>query len=321
MSNKVNLTAAHFTDLKPTEVVKDELVRQRFIDLYATLWDKASSEAVYEREAIYFNKLIADSPNLKACTAISVFLAFIDLAVHGLSLEPGTRALAYLEPRRYKTGSKDSNGKDIYEVRCVLKISGYGELLERTRSGQIRHADNPVIVFEGDEFSFSDRNGMKSVDYTLNINHNSQKPVASFMRITRADGTIDYAILLEEGWRRLAGFSGKANKVWDNAKREYVERPNPLYTSGEGNSIDLGFLKAKCIKHAFSTYPKLRTGRGSAYESDDVQRQEEDFYAIDNSVTEKQASTEEESFAPAADTSAGVVVDPSQSDDGDDETF
>ena len=306
--SKVNVSAQHIAALNPMEIVKDELVRQRFIDLYGALWGESN----------HFNRLLADNANLKACTSISVFIAFIDLAVCGLSVEPGTRALAYLQPRRYKTGKKDANGKDIYEQRCTLIISGYGELIQRTRAGQIRHADNPVIVFEGDGFSFTDKGGTKSVEYTLNINHNSQKPVACFMRITRADGSIDYAVLLEEDWRRLAEYSGRANKKWDDNTRTYVETPNSLYTSGEGNRIDSGFLMAKCIKHAFKTYPKLRIGKGTTYESDEAPRQEDDFYGMgDNQQNE---APKEESFAPAPDTSAGVTIDPSQSE-GDDGIF
>lgn len=317
--SKVTISAQHVASLKPMEVVKDELVRHRFIQLWGDLWGEAGAEAAYEREAIHFNRLLADSANLKACTPTSIFIAFIDLAVCGLSVEPGVRALAYLQPRGYKTGAKDAQNKDIYEQRCTLTISGYGELIQRTRAGQIRHADNPVIVYEGDGFSFTDHNGTKSVEYTLNINHNPEKPVACFMRITRADGSIDYAVLLEEDWRRLAGYSGKANKKWDSNARAYIETPNALYTSGEGNRIDSGFLMAKCIKHAFKTYPKMRVGKGTAYEADEAPRQE-DFYGMGDDDQQAVAPTREESFAPAPDTSAGVTVDPSQSDN-DDETF
>lgn len=316
--SKVNVSAQHIAALKPMKIVTDELVRQRFIDLYGALWGESTAEATYEREAIHFNRLLADSANLKNCTPISIFIAFIDLAVCGLSLEPGVRALAYLQPRGYKTSKKDTEGKDIYEQRCTLTISGYGELIQRTRAGQIRHADNPVIVYEGDGFSFTDHNGTKSVEYTLNINHNSQRPVACFMRITRADGSIDYAVLLEEDWRRLAGYSGKANIKWVNGQR--VETPNALYTSGEGNRIDSGFLMAKCIKHAFKTYPKLRIGKGTAYEADETPRQEDDFYGMSGDDQQPATPVREESFAPAPNTSAGVTVDPSQSEN-DDETF
>jgi hypothetical protein len=315
--SKVNVSASHIAALKPLEVVKDDCVRQRFIDLASTLWGEESAEATYEREAIYFNRLINDSPKLKLCTPVSIFIAFIDVAVCGLSVEPGVRAQAYLQPRGYKSG-KDSNGRDVYEQRCTLTISGYGELVQRTRAGQIRHADNPVIVFDGDGFSFTDHNGTKTVDYTLNINHNSQRPIACFMKITRADGSIDYSVMLEEGWRRLAGYSGKANRSWDSKQGCYVERPNDLYMSGEGGSIDQGFLIAKCIKHAFSTYPKVRIGRGTIYEADQPKpREDEDYYGMEG----EQPQQQEESFAQPQDTSAGVTIDPSQSEDSDDGTF
>ncbi len=54
-----------------------------------------NGEAAYERESIYFNKALRDKGKLQRATPFSIFTAFIDLAVCGLSLEPGTRALAY----------------------------------------------------------------------------------------------------------------------------------------------------------------------------------------------------------------------------------
>ena len=330
--SKVSVSADHIASLTPMTIVKDDLVRRRFIDIYGALWGEDAAEGVYEREAIHFNRLLADNPGLKDCTPVSLFIAFIDLAVCGLSVEPGVRALAYLQPRKHKTGRKLQNGKDEYETRCTLVISGYGELIQRTRAGQIRHADNPVIVYEGDAFSFTDKGGYKSVEYTLNINHNTSKPLACFMRITRADGSIDYAVLLEEGWRRLAGYSGKANKKWDEHARAYVDAPNALYNSGEGGSIDAGFLMAKCIKHAFKTYPKMRIGRGTAYETDEPHR-DDDFYGMAPAPSEysrqaaagaaqglSEAAPREESYAPVPDTSAGVTIDPSQSSE-DDEAY
>lgn len=326
--SKINVTVDRLNSLNPMSIVKDDAIRQRFIDIYGTLWGERDAEAAYEREAIHFNRLLSDSDSLKKCTKASLFIAFIDVAVNGLSLEPGVRALCYLQPRGYKTGQKDSNGRDIYESRCTLTISGYGELVQRTRAGQIRHADNPVIVYEGDEFSFSDHGGRKEIEYRMNINHNVSNPVACYLGITRADGTRDYAILLEEDWRRLQGFSAKANRKWDNNTRQWIERPNDLYQSGEGNRIDSGFLMAKCVKHAFKTYPKLRIGRGSAYEADMPQQNDEpDYYGLEEAgtpsaqPTEAPATRQAETFAPPADTSAGVTVDPAASATSDDDVF
>ena len=71
---------------------------------------------------------------------------------------------------------------------------------------------------------------------------------------------------------------------------------------------------AKCIKHAFTSYPKLKIGRGTILESEiPEQRQpvaEFDPYNVDNTATAPQQ--QEQHFAPAPDMSAGVTIDPAQ---------
>ena len=306
--NKIQITVDKLKELKPSEIIRNEEVRARFIQIYDTLWGQGTGEAAYEREANYFNAQLREKPELKNATHFSLFTSFIDLAVCGLSLEPGARALCYIIPRSTNIG-KDAQGKNIYEKRAKLTISGYGELVLRARAGQIRHADNPVLVYEEDNFSVSDTDGRKTVSYTCNYPHKSNRIVAAYLRITRADGSIDYAVMLEEDWKRLEGYSEEANKYWDESKREYVKKANALYKSN-GGSIDTGFLCAKLIKHAFSTYPKVRIGKAELESQiDEEQRQQdiEQFYNVE------EAQQEAKPFGNPTDTSAGVVVDPQQS--------
>lgn len=273
MSN-LQLTVEEINQLKPLEIIEHPKVRERFTQIYETLW--GNGEAAYERESIYFNKALRDNDNgrLQRATPFSIFTAFIDLAVCGLSLEPGTRALAYLMGRNVNMGTKDS---PKWEGRCVLTVSAYGELVMRTRAGQIRHADNPVLVYDNDEFSFRDVDGRKSVSYTCNLPHTGHNITACYLRITRADGSIDYAVMFPEDWCRLAGYSQKQNRG----------RANDLYGMDQAGivHIDPGFLMAKCIKHAFKSYPKVRIGRGTELQSQQVDQQpqlsDEDIYGVD----------------------------------------
>ena len=209
-----------------TDVVSNDLVRQQFINVYNAVW-KQGGEQVYEREANYFNKILRENANLNGCTSLSVFFAFIDLAVQGISVEPGVRAMAYLLPRNYKIGT-DQQGKSVYEKRCNLTISGYGELYLRARAGQIYHADNPVVVYEGDDFEYGERDGRKYVNYSMHIPRTSSHIIACFLKITRTDGTIDYSVMLEQDWTRLAGYSAKNNKYWDNNTRRKPTNSTPL---------------------------------------------------------------------------------------------
>lgn len=313
--SQITLTIEQLNAMDALEIATAPMVRDKFIDIYNTLWGAGTGEAAYERESRFFNRLLSDNADLQKGTHFSLFTAFIDLAVCGLSLEPGARALCYLIGRNQKTSPKldaqgrpmkDSKGYPVYnwEGRVVLTVSAYGELVLRERSGQIRHADNPVLVYEGDEFSFSDKGGRKEVEYVCHLPHTGKRIVACYLRITRADGSVDYSVMTEEDWVRLAQYSARQNRSGANA----------LYGVDQQGivNIDPGFLMAKCIKHAFKTYPKLRTGRGTELQS---QQQEETELEINDSlygVAENQ-EPQQEHFCQEMQ-QAGVTIDTGEDD-------
>ncbi len=257
--------AKELQSMKATEVIRNERVRNQFINVYNSIW-KEGGEAAYEREAIFFNQQLRDKAPLRECSGTSVFYAFIDLAVRGLTLAPGSQSLCYLLPRNCKVGTDPSTGRDVWEKVCNLAISGYGELALRAKSGQIRHADNPVIVYEGDRFEYGEQDGRKVLNYMSAFPRKSNRIVACFIKITRADGSIDYSVMTEPDWKRLQEFSDKQNTYKDRRTGEEVVKRNELYD--RDGQIDTGFLMAKCIKHAFKTYPKINIGKGSVLESD-----------------------------------------------------
>lgn len=315
MSNAMTL-AKELQTMQPTTVIRDERVRSQFISVYNSIWGDGG-EAAYEREAIYFNRQLRDSDKLRKCSGTSVFYAFIDLAVRGLTLEPGAQALCYLIPRNCKTGVAQ-NGSDIWESICNLTISGYGEMVLRAKAGQIRHADNPTIVYEGDTFQYGEQNGRKVVNYMSAFPRTSNRIIACFIKITRADGTIDYSVMTEPDWVRLRGYSEK-NNTYKDRNGQKISKANELYNANSGQ-IDTGFLMAKCIKHAFKTYPKLKIGKGSTLESEIIDKDDFDPYGgISEEQQGQQAQPQEESFAPQPDMSAGVTINPA--DTGNDDTF
>lgn len=311
-TNRFADTASKLQKLEPWLVPMSAEVQDHIVSLYNQVHG-SGGEAFAERESRYLNQLIVDDKNKWSVTPLSVFLAYVDLAVKDLTLEPGAQAMCYLLNRNTKL--KDVNGKDVWENRAYIAITGYGEILMRQRAGQIRHCDSPTVVYEGDKFSYEETNGRKSVNYGLNLNHNPGKPIACFMKITRIDGSVDYGIILPEGWRRLQAYSDKQNKDYKNK----------LYTSGEGGSIDPGFLIAKCVKHAFKSYPKLPIGKGMVMEADlPEEEQMPDYYSMGGEAPEvaHEEPKEPESFAESPDHSEGVTVDPSASEDSfDDGTF
>lgn len=321
MSNALNF-AKQLQTMKAANVVRDENVRTQFINVYNSIW-KEGGEQVYEREAIYFNQQLRDKQQLRDCSGLSTYYAFIDLAVKGLSLAPGPQTLCYLLPRSIKVGV-DQQGRDVWEKICNLTISPYGELLLRRAAGQIRYADNPIIVYEGDSFQYGEQNGQKIVNYMSALPRKSDKIIACFIKITRADGSIDYSVMTEQDWLRLKTYSDKQNTRFNASTKTYETKSNELY-GVNGAQIDSGFLMAKCIKHAFKSYPKLKIGRGSALESEIIeQAQEQQFDPYDTSIDDNNQQEDqpaEQHFAPATDVSAGIIIDSTTQDNNQDDTF
>lgn len=304
--------------LKATDVVRNDYVRQQFINVYNAIW-REDGELVYNREALYFNQKLRENQALRGCTGMSVFLAFIDLAVRGLTLEPSSQPLCYLLSRKHKITTPQG---EQWETRCELTISGYGELVLRARAGQIQHADNPVIVYEGDDFSFGEKDGHKYVNYCCRIPRTSNKIIACFIKITRCDGTVDYSVMTENDWKRLESYSAKNNSYYDVEKKQRVERANVLYNVQ--GQIDPGFLAAKCIKHAFKTYPKIAIGKGTQLESEVAGMPEQEFDVYGGIAgDEPKEEPEKRDFAPDTDMAGGIKFEPSpdNEDDNVDDVF
>lgn len=261
--------------VNPLEIVSIPEVKAKYISNYNSFWNEGG-EATYQREARYFNDLlktiIENNQNtcakrgmqMKPMDRFSIFNAFIESSITNISLEPGIRALAYLTLRGI-----NANGQWIDTIKFT--VSGYGEMVARIRCGQIRHVDNPIVVYKGDTFKIKDDGDGKKVIYELDIDHDPSEIKACFMRITRADGSYDYAYMLKEDWKRLEDYSLKQNQRKDKDGRVYGSA-NALYKTEQGQ-IDPGFLQAKLIKHAFKTYPKVKIGAMTIMADEDDEAQ------------------------------------------------
>lgn len=276
MSNLVQVKVEELNALSPSEIVEDKNVENKFVEMYNAIWGTTMGGNIYHKEVFNFQKTLHDNPKLAECTKISLYGCFLDIAVGGLSLDNTSKALCYLIPRKIKTGYKDERGHDIYEKRANVHVTGYGELVMRMRAGQIRYADNPVVVYEGDTFAIALDNGKKSITYRAAIPRQSNKIIGSFIRIVRCDGSEDYKWLLQGDIDRLEKCSGKNNGYWGRDGERHDGKANPLYSSN-GGGIDSGFLESKMIKHAFDTYPKVKTGKFTSMETLEEETPEIDY--------------------------------------------
>lgn len=235
MSTKTTITQA-LAQASATGIANLPQVADRFKSLYKQIHGEDSG-AFYEAEKFHFAKLISENQILQQCDKLSLYGVFLDVAVNGLSFDPSFKQV-YLVPFNTNEGSKQS---PIWVKKASLMISGIGELLLRVRQGQIKYADNPVLVYEGQHFQFGTKNGSSYLEHIGGIPNEGAKIIACYMAITRHDGTVDYKVITKEDMDRFRKFSKDPNsKAW---------------VDGEG-----GMWIAKCIKHAFKNYPKVRVG-------------------------------------------------------------
>jgi recombinational DNA repair protein RecT len=208
---------------------------------------------------------------------------------------------AYVVAFNTNVGTRD-NPK--WENRASLMISGYGELHMRVRQGQIKYADNPVLVYEGDEFRYGSKDGKPFLDHVAVIPRKSDNIIACYLRIERNDGSVDYKVLSMEEVLKLKAFSKQQTSL--------------AWTSGLP-----GMIQAKTIKHAFRSYPKMRMGEFSGLETQVVDTEIDQHVAIDyglngstpvnntptgHQVVDHNNTDDDESFAKHDNNSGGASV-------------
>lgn len=253
-----------------------DAAKEKFLEIFKEKY-KQDGEAFFEQQKALFNNAIEQGEALQKCSPLSLMNAFMSLAINGLSLERTTTTDCYLQSRSVCVG-KGADGKKVYAAQASIVISGYGELTLRKRAGQIKYADSPVLVYDCDKFSYGERDGHSVVDYMACFPRKPKaKLLAGFIKIVRPDNSYDYSIMTLEDVQRLMGYSSKNNRHWDGAARRFVEGgANELYGGmADGSGIDTGFFKAKIIKHAFKSFPRLCVGDGAVMQADDDNMKED----------------------------------------------
>jgi len=249
VSNKVSIIQKLET-VSPSAIATIPEVADRFKNLYAIMHGRNADAAsvAYESEKFHFMKLLQDKPDLQKCTKLSLYGCFLDMAVHGLSFDPNMKH-AYIVGFQINIGTRDV---PKWENRATLLIDGRGELVIRTRQGQIKYADNPVVVWSCDHFKNGIRNGKKYIEHeAVHPRPQDTHIIACYLRIERPDGSVDFSVMDVEDINDLREFSKqKESLAWTKGFK--------------------GMVETKTIKHAFKSYPKVKLGNFSRLQTEEI---------------------------------------------------
>lgn len=233
----------------PAQLATIPEVAERFQNIYKIMngGNEEAAAVKYEAEKFHFMKLLQETPALQQCTKLSLYGCFLDMAVNGLSFDRSMKH-AYVVSFNTNVGTKQA---PKWEKRATLMISGYGELHMRVRQGQLKHADNPILVYEGDHFQHGTKDGRVFLEHVATFPRKSEQIIACYIRLERADGTVDYKVFGYEEVMKLRQFS--------------KDKDSLAWTAGLP-----GMIQAKTIKHAFKSYPKIRMGEFSQLQTQTV---------------------------------------------------
>jgi recombinational DNA repair protein RecT len=230
--------------------------RNHYILMYNQCHKSVDGLMHFERETTFLKKIAIDNKKIMKATALSVMTALLDLAFHGLSIEPITKPQAYITVRAHNAGTKE---QPAWEERAILNITGYGEIAMRIRSGIIRYVDNPVLVFKDDLF---EQNKGK---VTTHMPSNTSTTIThAYLRIVRYDGSEDYKILSMDDLQAMRAKSDNQNgAAWTGGIKDDDGKPQPM----------AGMIFAKLFKHSFNGYPRLILGQSTQLADEEIERE------------------------------------------------
>jgi recombinational DNA repair protein RecT len=274
-------------NLAPKEIASNELVRNQFIETYKKIHDSSDSEAeaFYEKEKSYYIMALNDEKSrLTTCTNLSLYSSFMECAIQGLSTKKQGQAEAYYECKGIK---RIIDKKETWVNTCFFVVMAYGELALRKRYGQILHASNPIIVYETDTFKPKTNEDGDLIIHYEQSDKKSNKIKACFTILHLPGGIRDYKWLDKDDVERLRK---KSAKMLRN------DKGNALYSSGIDGQIDEDFLRAKCLKHAFKTLPRMKYDLSNVkFEPESVEEDDDIVDGTNSDFTEKKPEKQQES--------------------------
>lgn len=201
----------------PMQIADLDAVRLRYIQNYNQSNREKVGDLMYHRQVIIMKQLLAESPGLQGCDKLSLYKAFMTIAIKNYSLAPEDGEV-YLVPLKGK---------------AVLWLQAGAHVKRLMQIGQITSADQAKLVYQGDEFLVEKGRVIKHVE-----KYASEVMVAGYIIFHLDDkGTEKHFTYRKsdwEGWRK---------------KSQNTKTDNP-WTSGELGQPEPGFLRTKIVKHA-----------------------------------------------------------------------
>lgn len=295
-------------DKTPAAQIPDlDFVQKKFIENYNSSHREKVGELMYHRQIVHFKQAIFNNPNLAKCTPFSLYACFVTAAANGYSLDPADNEV-YLIPR---------------DGKCKIDRQAGAHVRRLIRTGQISHAEQAKLVYEGDIFLVENGRVIRHVE-----NFQTDTIVAGYVKfvIDAATGRDLHFIYRRsdfESWRKKSPNPRTIEK--DGSYGKYLSES--LWDNGVlgGTQPEPNFLRTKIVKHAanekcwasgmtpftIESYAEVEVDTGDEDSTPPVQAQQ----MISNTIQQQPVAQPVKALQPVDDnsfTQAEVVEKPSK---------
>lgn len=180
--NKLELTGKMLAECKhPKDIMELPAVRDRWVNTYNMTSGRQDGDLKFEAEKVLFIQTVSESATLAKCTQMSIYSSFILLAVSGLSLRDDQ---AYLVP---------------YKDKCGFMVGWKGRLEQITQIPGVERVNEPICVFDGEEFEYEINEGeYKVVKHRPLLNTQGREILAVYCTIRQAGHVRTFLMKREE---------------------------------------------------------------------------------------------------------------------------
>jgi recombinational DNA repair protein RecT len=210
-------------------------VKNAWVTSYEKVTGRTDGHLKFENEKILLLRQISQSSGLANADKFSIYAAFIELAISGLSLLDG---ISYIIP---------------YKGKAQWQPGWKGRLEQLAQMDGVIHCNEPICIYEGEEYKISAGENLH-IDHTPRLGNEGKNIMAVYLTIRFVHGNVFYMMSREEVLKIRDNYS----EPYKSYKKKMAEgkweswMDAPMWVSSEAQAF-----KKTLIIRVYNSLPKL----------------------------------------------------------------
>lgn len=227
MSNKLQVTKQALESTKTiNEMFELEAFQNNWVSNYEKTTGKQDGQMMWERNKVEFMAQLQQNQKLQECNRVSIYMAFIQSGVSGLSLSEGM------------------SGIIPYKDKAQFQIFANGRREQLSWLPHINYVNEPILVREGDEFEYEAGEELRIIKHVPKLNNKGQiNAVYCVLDTTQGKKTYlmsrDEVLAIRDQYSQT--YKSYVKKTKDGSWKDWMDAP--IWVSNEGEAFKKTIIK------------------------------------------------------------------------------